>query len=107
MAEDHEMNTLAAKSCMFIGIYRLLFSLFLVCLCRVLYNLLLLLSILPHKLLKLLLYISNILANGNDFKSLKIYFSCGACLASCLSPQFAFVSFQQRSGFSKTQSTLL
>ena len=61
------MNTSAAKSCIFIGIYSLLFSLFFVYLRRVLYYLLLLLSILPHKQLKLLLYISKILANGNRY----------------------------------------
>ena len=61
------MNTSAAKSCIFIGIYSLSFSLFLVYLRRVLYYLLLLLSILPQKLLKLLLYISKILANGNRY----------------------------------------
>ena len=56
------MNTLAAKSCIrymqLQCIYFLFrFSLFLVYSCKVLYYLLLLLSILPHELLKLLLYI--------------------------------------------------
>ena len=120
------MNTSAAKSCIFIGIYSLSFSLFLVYLRRVLYYLLLLLSILPHKQLKLLLYISKIVANGNRYfwrcmmrhtkrrqvpKNLfqlwglfSLMFVTAVCVRFLIKARWPFL---QRSGFSKTQSTLL